>query len=167
MDYCSELSHLRIARWLLYISSVSHLHTHAIGELFSGSQPTATTCLRWSGRVTEWFCSRLGSKQRSRLSQVRPLAWGYAMPMSPDEDEAVVHDCHWRGDMVVPYRGGGTCASVLKLVSSCEKPCSRILFPENEIIVLKKSGKSLQFCIQRSVRTLKGSALKTATYFKW
>ena len=86
-----------------------------------------------------------------------------------DEDEADVHGCHCRDDMVVPYRGGGTCASVLKLVSSCEKPCSRVcrMFPENEIILLKKSGKGLEFRIQRSVRTLKGSALKTATYFKW
>jgi len=159
MDFCSELSHLRIARWLLYIPSVSHLHTHAV----------ATTCLRWSLRLTEWFCTRLGSKRRGRWSQKSPIAWGYAMLISSDEDEPVVHDCHWRGDMVVPYRGGGTCASVLKLVSFCEKPCSRVcrMFPENEIILLKKSEKCLEFCIQRSVRTLKGSALKTATYFKW
>ena len=91
------------------------------------------------------------------------------MLMSPDEDEAVVHGCHCRDDMVVPYSGGGTCASVLKLVSFCEMPCSRVcrMFPGNEIILLKKSEKSVEFCIQRSVQTLKGSALKTATYFKW
>ena len=52
-----------------------------------------------------------------------------------------------------------------KLVSSCEKPCSRVLFPENEIIVLKKSGKSLQFCIQRSVQTLKVSAIRNSNVF--
>ena len=56
MDYCTELSHICIARWLLYIPSVSHLHTHAV----------ATTCLRWSWRLTECFCTRFGSKRRGR-----------------------------------------------------------------------------------------------------
>ena len=30
-----------------------HLHTHAVGELFCSSQPTATTCLRWSWRLKQ------------------------------------------------------------------------------------------------------------------
>ena len=53
---------------------------------------------------------------------MRPLPWGYAMLMSPDEDETAVHGCHCLGDMVLrmrkvlrPYRGVGTCASMLKL----------------------------------------------------
>ena len=53
---------------------------------------------------------------------MRPLVWGYAMLMSPNEDETAVHGCHCLGDMVVrmrkvlgPYRGVGTCATVLKL----------------------------------------------------
>ena len=53
---------------------------------------------------------------------MRPLAWGYAMLMSPNEDETAVHVCHCLGDMVVrmrkvlgPYRGVDTCATVLKL----------------------------------------------------
>ena len=33
----------------------SHLHTHAVGEPFSGSQPTDTTCLRWSWRLKKCF----------------------------------------------------------------------------------------------------------------
>ena len=44
------------------------------------------------------------------------------MLMSPNEDETAVHGCHCLGDMVVrmrkvlgPYRGVGTCASMLKL----------------------------------------------------
>ena len=53
---------------------------------------------------------------------MRPVAWGYAMLMSPDEDETAVHVCHCLGDMVVrmrkvlgPYRAVGTCVSMLKL----------------------------------------------------
>ena len=33
----------------------SHLHTHAVGEPFCGSQPTDTTCLRWSWRLMKCF----------------------------------------------------------------------------------------------------------------
>ena len=33
----------------------SHLHTHAVGEPFCGSQPTDTTCLRWSWRLKKCF----------------------------------------------------------------------------------------------------------------
>ena len=53
---------------------------------------------------------------------MRPLAWGYAMLMSLNEDETAVYGCHCLGDMVVrvrkvlgPYRGVDTCATVLKL----------------------------------------------------
>ena len=43
---------------------------------------------------------------------MRPLACGYSLLMSPNEDETAVHVCHCLGDMVVrmrkvlgPYRG--------------------------------------------------------------
>ena len=39
----------------------SHLHTHAVGELFFSSQPTATTCVVWSWRLEGCFSIRLGS----------------------------------------------------------------------------------------------------------
>ena len=34
--------------------SWSHLYTYSMRELFSGSQPTATTCLWWSFQSQEW-----------------------------------------------------------------------------------------------------------------
>ena len=36
--------------------------------------------------------------------QVRPLAWGYAMLMSPNEDETAVLGCHCPGDMALRMR---------------------------------------------------------------
>ena len=33
--------------------------------------------------------------------QVRPLTWGYAMLMIPNEDETAVHGCHCQGDIDV------------------------------------------------------------------
>ena len=32
---------------------------------------------------------------------MRPLTWGYAMLMSPNDDETAVHGCHYQGDMLV------------------------------------------------------------------
>ena len=66
-----------------------HLHTHTVGELFCGFQPTATTSLRWSWRVNQSsFCTLLGSnpagwmvaRETSCLEVSRPLA----MLMSPN-----------------------------------------------------------------------------------
>ena len=50
------------------------------------------------------FLSVDGTLRRFCLICVRPLAWGYAMLMSPDEDETAVHGCQHRGDMVVRIR---------------------------------------------------------------
>ena len=47
---------------------------------------------------------------------MRPLAWGYAVLMIPNEDETAVHGCHCACGRYWPYRRVGTCASVLKLV---------------------------------------------------
>ena len=44
----------------------SHLHTHAVGELFFSSQPTATACVVWSWRLKGCFCIRLGSEKRDQ-----------------------------------------------------------------------------------------------------
>ena len=40
--------------------AVPFLHPHAVGELFYGSQPTATTCVRWSRRLKECCWTRVG-----------------------------------------------------------------------------------------------------------
>ena len=55
----------------------SHLHTHAVGELFFSSQPTATTCVVWSWRLMGCLCIRLGSK-KERLWSVNETV--LAMP---------------------------------------------------------------------------------------
>ena len=39
-----------------------HLHTHAVGELFCGSQLTATTCLRWSWCKAVLLCTSFGNR---------------------------------------------------------------------------------------------------------
>ena len=61
---------------------------------------------------------------------MRPLPWGYAMLMSPNEDETAVHVCHCLGDMVVrmrkvlgPYRRVDTCAT--GLLKTCSVLCCR------------------------------------------
>ena len=51
--------------------------------------------------LKECFCTYLGSKQLGRWLQVRPLAWGYAVLMIPNEDETAVHGCHCQGDIDV------------------------------------------------------------------
>ena len=51
--------------------------------------------------LKECFCTCLGSKQLGRWLQVRPLTWGYAMLMIPNEDETAVHGCHCQGDIDV------------------------------------------------------------------
>ena len=63
-----------------------------------------------------------GGQERGRQSQMRPFAWGYAMLMSPTDEETAVHGCHcWVVRLCAyvgywPYRGAGTCAPVLKWV---------------------------------------------------
>ena len=60
----------------------------AFWQLFCSSQPKATTWLRWSWRLKECFCTRLGS-------------WGYAMPMSTYKGETAVYGFHWPSEMDV------------------------------------------------------------------
>ena len=83
----------------------SHLHTHAVGELFCIRFPTiryhfSTVELSLKGIL---FCTRLGSNgsliQWFARSQTLRL-----MLMSPNKGEATVHGCHCRGDMVVRMR---------------------------------------------------------------
>ena len=39
-----------------------YLHKHAVGELFCGSQLTATTCLRWSWCKAVLLCTGFGNR---------------------------------------------------------------------------------------------------------
>ena len=80
----------------------SHLHTNAVGELFCGSQPTATTCLRWIWRIKECFALASALKDLW-YAGFPPAHWpdGYAMLISLNKGETAVH-C--RGDMVVRMR---------------------------------------------------------------
>lgn len=54
-----------------------------------GSQPTASTCVRWSWRLKERVCDR---KRDSA---------GYTMLVSPSKDESAVHGWHCRYDLFV------------------------------------------------------------------
>ena len=83
---------------------------------------TVPACLQRSWRLKECFCTCLASNWQGQWLQVRPLTWGYAMLMSPNEDETAVYDSPtgviWLCACVRywPYCRVGTCASVLKFV---------------------------------------------------
>ena len=39
-----------------------------------------------------------------RTCQLRGMVWGYAMLLSPNKDETIVHGCHCPGDMALCVR---------------------------------------------------------------
>ena len=59
---------------------------------------------KWEAKDFEKVYTRLCNNRQGRWSQVRPLAWGCAMPMSPNEDKTAVHGCHYQGDVIVRLR---------------------------------------------------------------
>ena len=108
-----------------------HLHTHAVGELFCSSQPTATTCLWWSWRLNQCLHSPRQSNglwYASYLLLVDPTA----MPSWLAAAARMIWLCacirYW------PQRSDGTCASVQllgivkNLALSYKSPLSLKLF---------------------------------------
>ena len=69
-----------------------------MGELFCSSQPTATSCLRWSWRLKQ--CLALTSTVRGLTPCHLPD--GYALLMSPRKNKTTDHGC--QGDMDVRMR---------------------------------------------------------------
>ena len=69
--------------------------------LFCSSQPTATTCLRWSWRLKQ--CLHSSGSKRSLIYWLSPARWpsSYAKLMSPKKGKPAIHGCHCSGDMVV------------------------------------------------------------------
>ena len=57
----------------------SHLHKHAVGEPFCGSQPTDTTCFRWSWRLMKCFALDSAVKGLKCDPTATPCWWAPTM----------------------------------------------------------------------------------------
>ena len=56
---------------------------------------------KWEAKDFEKVYTRLCNNRQGRWTQVRPLAWGCAIPMSSHEDKTAVRGCHYQGDVIV------------------------------------------------------------------